>query len=58
MDAGDDPVSACPPPQWPDEKVAEELEAIPFEGYEDFWDWMARTEVLNEQLEICRSFSG
>ena len=44
----------CPPPQWADEKVAEELESVPFEGHEDFWFWMDRVEKLNEQLELCQ----
>lgn len=46
--------SLCPPPVWADQKVAEELDTIPFEGYEDTWDWIAQVERLNEQLEACR----
>jgi hypothetical protein len=44
-------VSVCPPPQFADEKVAEELANVPLEGYEDFWDWISRIERLNETLE-------
>lgn len=44
----------CPP--WPvaGEKVAEELEAVPYEGFEDFYGWLARLDVLRDQLERCR----
>ena len=45
--------SACPPPQWADQEVAEELETIPFEGYEDTWAWIDRVDKLNQQLEEC-----
>lgn len=46
--------TACPPPVFADEKVAEELETIPFEGYEDLWDYLAQVEVIMEQLEKCQ----
>lgn len=46
--------NACPPPSYPDTKVAEELENIPFEGYEDFWDWMDQISKQNDQLSVCR----
>lgn len=36
-----------------DDKVAEELENIPFAGYEDLWSWLSRIERLNETLEAC-----
>ena len=50
-----DPIrDICPDPVWADSKVAEELENIPFEGYEDFWSWVSRIERLNEALEACR----
>jgi hypothetical protein len=35
------------------EKVAEELENIPFHGYEDFWSWMDRLGKLKDQLDAC-----
>jgi len=44
----------CPPPQWADDKVAEELDAVPFVGFEDFWSWFSQVERLNEALEKCR----
>lgn len=51
-----DPVTdVCPPPQWMDDKVAEELEGVPFEGHEDFWSWVSRIERLNEALEACHN---
>jgi hypothetical protein len=46
--------SSCPPPRWADEKVAEELENVPYDGYEDFWQFMSDIETLNRQLEVCR----
>ncbi len=45
--------TSCPPPRYPDERVAEELENIPETGFEDFWSWMDATEVLNDQLASC-----
>ncbi len=36
-----------------DAKVAEELETVPYEGYEDLWAWLSRVERLNEALEAC-----
>ena len=52
--AGASVQSSCPPPRYPDEKVGAELETVPFEGYEDFWQWMSDIEALNEQLDACR----
>jgi len=46
--------TVAPPPAWPDEKVAAELENVPFVGFEDFWGWMDKVEKLNEQLEAAR----
>ena len=34
--------------------VAEELKNVPYEGYEDFWEWVARVNKLREELELCR----
>ena len=51
----DPATTVCPPPAWPDEKVAEELQFLPYDGWEDFWTWMAKVEKLNEQLTTCRS---
>lgn len=34
--------------------VAEELKNVPYEGYEDFWEWIARINKLREELELCR----
>lgn len=44
-------VPVCPPAQFMDDKVAEELEDVSFEGHEDFWEWISRIERLNEVLE-------
>ena len=32
------------------EKVAAELENIPYSGYEDFWEWLARVDKLRQEL--------
>ncbi len=45
-------VSSCPPAIFADETVAAELETIPFEGYEDLWDYLAQIERQQEQLEV------
>lgn len=34
------------------QKVAEELERIPYKGYENFWEWLARINKLKQELEI------
>lgn len=47
-------ISKCPPPQYPDEKVGEELKKVPYEGFEDFWAWMGGVEKLNQALEVCQ----
>jgi hypothetical protein len=47
------PISTCPPFPVGGEKVAEELENIPFHGYEDFWSWMDRLGKLKDQLDAC-----
>lgn len=33
--------------------VYEELKNIPYQGYEDFWEWMGRINKLRGELEIC-----
>lgn len=35
------------------EKVAKELENVPYRGYENFWEWLARINKLRMELEIC-----
>lgn len=36
-------------------KVAEELENVPYQGYEDFWEWIARLYKLKQELDICKT---
>lgn len=36
------------------EEVGKELQNIPFEGYEHFWEWLGRLEKLKEELDICK----
>ncbi len=44
------------PPTFPKagEKVATELEQIPYEGFEDTWDWIGRLDKLSQELEIYK----
>lgn len=44
----------CPSYPVGGEKVAEELEKVPYDGYEDFWEWIARINKLREELELCQ----
>ena len=44
----------CPTYPVGGEKVAEELETIPYGGYEDFWEWIGRINKLREELELCQ----
>ena len=46
--------TSCPPPVWMDRPVGEELEAVPFDGFEDFWSWVDRVDKLNLALETCQ----
>jgi hypothetical protein len=34
--------------------VYEELKNIPYQGYEDFWEWMGRINKLKGELDICQ----
>lgn len=36
------------------ENVAVELEKVPYDGYEDFWDWIARLYKLKQELDLCK----
>ena len=35
-------------------KVAEELKNTSYNGYEDFWEWVARLNKLKQELDTCR----
>ena len=35
-------------------KVAEELKKVPYEGYEDTWEWIARLYKLKQELDLCK----
>lgn len=43
----------CPVYPIAGEKVSEELKNIPHQGYENFWEWLARIDKLRQELEIC-----
>lgn len=51
---GEEDINPCPP--WPvaGPNVAEELNEIPFEGNEHFYEWLDRLDKLRQQLEVCR----
>ena len=36
------------------EKVAAELEKVPYNGYENFWEWLGRIDKLRQEIELCR----
>lgn len=36
-------------------KVADELESVPYQGNEDFWEWIARLYKLKQELDICKT---
>ena len=44
-------------PQWPvaGPDVAAELESLPYEGYEDFWEWLARLNKTREIIQTAES---
>lgn len=35
------------------EKVEKELKNLPYQGYENFWEWLARINKLRQELENC-----
>lgn len=35
-------------------KVAEELKNVPYDGYENTWEWIARLNKLKQELELCK----
>jgi len=36
------------------EKVGQELSNIPYQGYENFWQWIGRIDKLRQELELCQ----
>ena len=34
--------------------TAAELEKIPYNGYENTWEWLARINKLRQELELCQ----
>ena len=44
----------CPVYPIAGEKVAKELENIPYEGYENTWEWIGRINKLREELDLCQ----
>lgn len=47
--------SNCPIYPIGGQKVAEELQNVPYQGYENFWHWVARLDKLRQELELCKS---
>lgn len=37
------------------EKVAEELEKVPYSQFEDFWEWIDRLYKLKQELDLCQN---
>lgn len=35
-------------------KVGQELANVPYQGYENFWEWIGRIDKLRQELELCR----
>ena len=46
--------SSCPPFPEAGPEVAEELETIPYDGYEHTWGWLNKVYKLKGQLDECR----
>ena len=44
----------CPVYPIAGKKVAKELENIPYEGYENTWEWLGRIEKLKQELDLCQ----
>jgi len=44
----------CPVYPIAGENVGKELENIPYSGYENFWEWLARINKLKEELDLCK----
>lgn len=51
-------LTKVPPPPCPDDKIAEELENIPYDGFEDFWSWLDRVYKFMDQTSIARGEKG
>lgn len=34
--------------------VGQELEKVPYQGYERFWEWLGRVDKLRQELELCK----
>jgi hypothetical protein len=46
--------SNCPTYPVGGKAVYEELVSIPYEGYENFWEWIGRIDKLRQELELCK----
>ena len=45
--------SECPIYPVGGKEVGAELEKVPYQGYEHFWEWIARLNKLRQELELC-----
>ena len=34
--------------------VGKELANLPYDGYENFWEWIGRIDKLRQELELCK----
>lgn len=39
-------------------KVADELERLPAQSYQETWEWIGRIDKLRQQLELCKKRKG
>lgn len=44
----------CPAYPVGGQAVGKELEKVPYNGYENFWEWLGRIDKLRQELELCR----
>ena len=46
--------SECPVFPKGGESVGAELENVPYQNFENFWEWIGRLDKLRQELELCR----
>ncbi len=46
--------SECPVFPKGGESVGKELENVPYQNFENFWEWIGRLDKLRQELELCR----
>lgn len=46
--------SECPTYPIGGKEVGVELEKVPYQGFEHFWEWVARLNKLRQTLALCK----